>query len=322
LDKRSCKPIDASSRGVDAWAEPEPHVPRGDARARQLRHFLERAHARPGARREDLEPVTNQNAVGSGERHHVGDGGERDQIEQLLEVGLRPFHRREEARLAQRLPQRHAQRERHPAGAEPLRRVVTAGLQRVEHGHRGRHRLGHGVVVDDDHLEPQGVGLADLGVRGDAAVERHQHLRTLGRQALDGGDVEPVAFAKPMRNVRAHLEAHVAQERREQRRGAHAVDVVVAPQGDALLAADRADKPLDRGRQALHAERIRQARQRVIEEALRSLGRGVAPVREHPRRNRMKPQLPHEPGRRDAIDIGLRPHPRHWLLRVPHEGTA
>ena len=47
----------------------------------------ERGEAGAGRARHDLEALAHQGAVQAGQRRHVGDGGERDQVEHAEQVG-------------------------------------------------------------------------------------------------------------------------------------------------------------------------------------------------------------------------------------------
>ncbi len=194
---------------------------------------------------------------------------------------------------AELLAQPHAEVERHPGGAEVLGRVVTARLVRVQDRHRRRHRLRHGVVIDDHHLEPERVRPRDLGDRGDPAVEGDQHPGAVGGDLLDRLEVQPVPLVDPVRDVGRDLGPELAQEQVQQRGRADAVDVVVAVEGDLLPLAHRPGEPLDRRRHPLHRERVGQVGELVREEPLGDLG-GLEPMREHPGRERVNPQARRE----------------------------
>jgi len=172
--------------GVDAGPEPEAHLPGGDGAIRlHPRHLLERPHARAASRRELLQPVLDEDAVGAGEGHHVRHGGHGHQVHQRLEVGL--LAGGEEAIVPQPLAQAHAEVEGHPRGAQVLGGVLATGLVRVEHGHGGRQRGRHRVVVHHHHVQPQLLGPGNLRHGGDAAVQRHQQPGALHRDARPGG---------------------------------------------------------------------------------------------------------------------------------------
>ena len=72
-----------------------------------------------------------------------------------------------------------------------------------------------------------------------------------------------------------------AREHRHQQRGAgDAVDVVVAHDGDTLVAPARLEQPLHRGLHAVEQERIVEVRSRRLEETARAVGVERASARE------------------------------------------
>ena len=73
--------------GVDARAEREAAGAGGRAIAR-LRHVEQRGDAGTRAPRHHLQPLADQRAIDTGQRHHVADRRQRDEVEQADQVGL------------------------------------------------------------------------------------------------------------------------------------------------------------------------------------------------------------------------------------------
>ncbi len=252
------------ARGVDARGQPEADVRCRDVHAVDPRREHQRAQADLLRAGEPPQAVAHQAPVLVAQRHDVGHGGNRDQIEVLLELG----------RVA---PGGSVERSRELVGdgraAQLGKRVVRgprAHPQRV-----GELRAGLVVVGDDDvHAELPGPG--DLRDRGDAAIDGDQEADTGLRKLLDRGGGETVALLEPAGQVPLDVRAEALQREHRHGRGTDAVGVVVAVDADAGLLRDRLeDAAARRGHVA--------ERQRIVagiggrEECLGQLGRVVAP---------------------------------------------
>ena len=227
------------SRGVDPRTQLEPDIAGGHL-AGELRHRLEGQHTDAAAPRQLLEPEVHQHPVRSGERHHVGDGAERHQIEHLAQVRLRS--RREPSRLSQPLAQRQQQVEGDADRGQLAARKRASRLVRIENGDRARQILRRGVVIDHHHVEAEASGGVHLRHRRDAAVGAHHQARTAGGDLRQRLRVQAVSFDQPLRDVEVDLAAQLAQHGNQQRRAGHAVDVIVAVDADGLALQKRALK--------------------------------------------------------------------------------
>ena len=178
------------------------------------------------------QPVPHDGAVLADQRHDVGDGPERRELQQgRLEPGSGG---RLEPALGQRL--RHLERD---AGAGKLfERVRAVGAVRVDDRNGSRELGGHVVVIGDDDVQADRVGRRDLGRRRHATVDGDdQPGLLLGEDAQDVR-VEAVAVAVAVRDEHLGRRAERQQRPLEDRRSAQTVDVVVAVDDD-LLAGDR-----------------------------------------------------------------------------------
>ena len=96
--------IDAERRapdapaGIDARPEQEAEMPRL-RRSAEPRDVHQRGEAEVLAPAHRQQPLGDEGAVEALERHHVGDGAERDQIEHAEKIGLRP-RRQSKSRVA------------------------------------------------------------------------------------------------------------------------------------------------------------------------------------------------------------------------------
>ncbi len=102
-----------------------------------------------------------------------------------------------------------------------------------------RQGLGRHVVVGNHHREAQFPGPRHGAHVADAAVHGEQDARFLfGGKAFDLGDVEPVTFLAPVREVDARGYVVKAQRLQDQRGPGDAVHVVVAPDEHAAALSD------------------------------------------------------------------------------------
>ena len=147
----------------------------------------------------------------------------------------------------------------------------------IDDGMGTRQRRLADMVVDDDHVEPRRRRRRERRVRGDAAIDRDDDRRALVLQAQQRRRVRAIALALAVGHVDRRPPARREEEPLEQRGGGRAVDIVVAEDGDRLVALERGDEARDRPVHVLQMRRIRQAiAQHRIEEALGILRRDAA----------------------------------------------
>jgi hypothetical protein len=115
-------------------------------------------------------------------------------------------------------------------------------------------RVGEVVVVGDDQFQAELPRPHGLGHAGDAAVDGDHDLGTPGRERLERFGVEPVALLEPVGHVPTRRRIDRLEAAHQDRRGAHAVGIVVA--------IDHDRPPGPRGRQQPFGCR-RDARQQV-----------------------------------------------------------
>ena len=150
----------------------------------------------------------DEGAVEAGERDHVADGAERDEVEPLQQRRLRPGG--EGAPVAQHAGDGDQHDEGDADGRQMLERARLVDPVGVDHRQGRRQRLLGGVMVDDDHLQPELGGLAQRLERGGAGVERdHQPAAAAGELGQDAR-VGAVAVAHPVGDLDLDLDARAS----------------------------------------------------------------------------------------------------------------
>jgi hypothetical protein len=255
--------------GVQARAEAEADRAGVDRARVDLGDVHQRPQARLPGRGELAEALADEAAVLAQQRDDVGDGGERHEVEVLvgharvLAVGLQECLR---------------ELVRDGGGAE-VRTWVLADPGVHDRGVR-QIAVGAGaVVVGDDHVHPGRAGARDLLDRGDRAVDGDQQVGAALGQAVDGRGGEAVAVRAAAREVPVDVGADRAQRADEHGGGGHAVDVVVAVDGDPGVAPDVADDAL--GRLPETAERVQRVLVGGLQERARRLRLGHAAPHQH-----------------------------------------
>ena len=108
---------------------------------------------------------------------------------------------------------------------EGIGAVVPVG---VHHRHGGGKGILTFVVVGDDDLQPQSVGMVGLGHGGDAAVHRDDHRDPLVFQFLHRLPVQAVALLQPVGDIGYDFAPLPAEKIGEQAGGGDAVHVIVS----------------------------------------------------------------------------------------------
>jgi hypothetical protein len=184
-----------------------------------LRSLAQRGDPRSpaGLAREEPEAKPHQRAVVAIERGHVGHGAQGHKIQEGPHIQLAP-----EAR-----PHGGDQREHQTHARQALVREAALGSMGVQKGQRGQRRLGHEVVVDDDHVEARVLGPLNALVIRRAHVARDEQRRPGGERAIEAGVREAVAAHESIREERTRHRAKALEGIGQEGRGGGAIDVVV-----------------------------------------------------------------------------------------------
>ena len=269
--------------GVDPRREPEAdrarvHPARVDAR--DLHQRLQPGLAR---RRERPQALAHQPPVLVHERHAVRHGGERDEVEVGVGGGgVQP------GRLQQR-----AREQVRDAGRAQLRARVAADGRMDDRRVGQRPVRARRVVVGDDDVQPRSARGRHLVDGRDRAVDGDEQLRPARGEPLDGRAREPVAVVDPARQVPVDVRAERPQRPHEHRGRAHAVDVVVAVDGDPRAALDAREDP--RRAVAQPAERVERMARPGGEERVRGVRVGEPAPDQHLRHHVRHAERRHQP---------------------------
>ena len=194
-----------------------------------------------------LDALGDQCAILGRERHHVGHGAQRRDLYQRTPI----------RRLAQTLAQDLHQLERH-AGTGKLARGTLVLELGVGQGHALRHLVGGLVMVRDHQIDPQALQIGNLFLGGNAVIDGHDQVG-LGElvDAVERRTRQAVALVKAMRNKRRDVGTKRMQRLGQQTSRRNTVDVKIAKDGDALVAANSTLNAVGDDRHARNNERIR-----------------------------------------------------------------
>ena len=165
-----------ASGGVQSRADGEAQVVGGGLAGGAPGHFEEcRDSGARLARANARQALRDQDAVVGIELHHVGDGAQRHQVEELREVGL-GAGRAERAAPAQFRAQLHHHVEDHAHAGQVLARESAARLVRVHDALGVGNLRARQMMIGHQHAHAEAVGLRDALDRGDAVVHRDEDV--------------------------------------------------------------------------------------------------------------------------------------------------
>ena len=253
--------------GIESGAGKKPQIGGGGPGWRAAGGFQKRQHAGlglPGA--DALQALVDEDAVEVVERHDIRHGAERDQIQQLTELGFRQVHALEMAVLPQVLTQGH-QDVKHDAdtGQSPAGESLPGQIG-VDDGVGGRKAGSGQMMVGDQHPHAQGPGGGNAFMTGDAVVDGQEHVGLARSGEFDDLRCQSVAIFEAV----GHQIVDPAQAQRPQPldgdgRGRGAVGVVVADDQQRAVVADGVGQAFDHGRHAGERVRSRQPAQGAIQ---------------------------------------------------------
>ena len=173
----------------------------------------------------------------------------------------------------------------------------------------------HRVVIDDDDLDAVRRAREDRLEIARAAVASDDELARACREVGRRFGREAIARVAA-RDGRLDVRTRRAQERRQQRRGRHAIDVVVSEHADPLAARDGIGDPTDRGRHPGETCGWAQRGEPRIDEALRFARLGHAACDEAPRSRGPNPQRLRQSADQPIVErTQTHLHPRTLVLR-------
>ena len=177
-------------------ASRKPTAPSSTVGGIDARGAHERSEAGSLRARELPEPGDRERAVLVDERHDVGDGRERDEVEVSLE----------------RIVRERLEELEHDAGPAELRERVR---RRPRRDHRAvRQLVSRPVVIGDDDLQAEPPRRGDLVDRGDAAIDGEHEPVALVGELLERLAREAVALLEAARQVPADVGAELPERQR------------------------------------------------------------------------------------------------------------
>ena len=252
---RSLGGLAKTTRRVEAGRQTEADAGGGDPGGIHAGFLQHGGKAGPGRAGEHLQPTADQIAVFAHQRHHIRHGAHGHQIRIAAEHGLS-------------IPLAGADQLHGHAHARQIRvGIAVPGLLAVDHGDGVRQRVGLAlVVIGDDHVHADGLGVLGLLQGGDAAVHGDEQTDPFCPETVQRGTVEAVAFLVAVGNIAHALEALAAQIVGDQTGGGDAVHIIVAINSDRLLLLDGASQAPDSLGHALHLHGIMQTGKPTVQQ--------------------------------------------------------
>ena len=250
----------------------------------QPRHVHQRGVADMIAAAHRDQALGDESAVEPDQRRDVGHGAERDVVQHVEQVRLRPLGGPEPAmpQLAIDRDQRH-QRQADRGKMAETRQIV--GPVRIDQRFDLGQLVAALVMIDHHDAHPEPPRFRQRLQAGGAAVHGDQQRRAFAGEHTDRVDIRAVAFEDAIRNVDQRIEPAMAQMPGEQRRRGRAVDIVVAEDRDLLAARGGIGDPLGTGFHLGQRRRIwHQLADRRIEKVLDLIDLH-APPGQHPRQH-------------------------------------
>ena len=251
-------------------------------------------------------PLPGQNSVFPRKAHHIRDRPERHQLRILCVICAGRTKRK-----------RPAQRKRHPAARQILKRIRTILLMRIHHrdGARGQNfrRL---MMIRHDEIHPVRIRINERG-RRNPAIHRHQEPIPFRDQPLDSRRIQPVPLRLPRRNVETDIRPESPEISHQNRRRRDPVHIIIPVDANFFLFSDGHPQPRNRRLHPLHQKRIGQILHIVIQKMEKRLLRQDAAPRQNPR-NPRRNLLLGKKLRQRALSRFLMKHPLFILTHPRH----
>ena len=239
--------IGHAAGGVQAGNERKRQAIGRNAREVGLGERGQRDIAGAGGHPHLLDALGDQRAVLGRQRHHVGHGAQRRDLDQRTPI----------RRLAQTLAQDLHQLERHAGTGKLTRRTLVLELG-VGQRHALRHLVGRLVMIRDHQFDPQALQIGDFFLGGNAVIDGHDQLGASELvNAVERRARKTVALVKAMRNKRRDIGAKRAQRLGQQAGRRNAVNVKIAKDRDALVVANSTLDAVSDDRHARNNEWVR-----------------------------------------------------------------
>ena len=211
-------------------------------RSADPRDVHQRGQPRTVAPAQRHQSLGHEGAVEAFERHHIGDGAERHQVEKAEEIRFRSLRGPEAARAQLAIDRDHGHEDEADGGevAEVREIVETVG---IDHGQRRRKQFIGLMVIDHDDVEAE-VHAPRASAHGSWCRNRRRPGTPRARRASGSPPgIRSVAFEQAIGNMDHRTKAAVEQIPPQHRRRGRSVDIVVAQDGDGFPAHDAVRQP-------------------------------------------------------------------------------
>ena len=236
-----------ASRRVYARSDLEDDVAHGDLTSAQRTDVDDGFQTDARVLIQDLQSVERQYAVLVNHRHDVGSDAHGTQVEQRDEP---------RERYAVVLGKSLHKLEAHPTAAEVLERIAVVGTLGVEHRHSWRQRLVGHMMVTDNEVDAQTLGIGHLFNGLDATVENDDQLYSVFVGIVYSFLAHTISLFIAVGDIIFDVGIKLLQKPVDKSHSRAAVNIIVAIDQNALLAAHSIVEPVDRHIHVLHEERV------------------------------------------------------------------
>ena len=116
--------------------------------------------------------------------------------------------------------------------------------------------FGRVVVVADNEIQAEGLGVKRFIVRADAAIHGDDQLYAVRFEIIQRVVIKAVAFVESIRDVALYFAIHCFKRLHEKRGGCDSVHIVVAVDGNRFMMFESMDDAVNCGAHACHLKRI------------------------------------------------------------------
>ena len=134
------------------------------------------------------------------------------------------------------------------------------------------------MVIGDDQIDAELARAAARVGAADAAIDGHDQRHAVRVQTLDRDRLQAVAVLQPLGDEVDHVGAEQLERAAQNHGRRHAVDVVVAMNGNPLFVRDRGEDAIDRDPHVGERHRIVQVVERRFQKSAREVRVCQAPL--------------------------------------------
>ena len=192
--------------------------------------------------RNEIEADAGENPVFIDEGRNITDGSQGDKIQIILQIWIFAFC--PEPRFPQLSPQADDEIEGDSHSGEVLEGKRTVPTMGIDDRHGGGQFFRNLMMVENDGVDAQRRGVADILEVGNAAIHSDDQIDAALLEIVYGIAIQPVTFLDTIGNVIFDPRRQFPEKLDEHRHGGDAVGVVIAEDNDLFLSVDRLDNPV------------------------------------------------------------------------------